>query len=86
MKNLGLIIIAILLTGSIYGQISYLQYRHVPADHEAKFLERETKHWSKVAQSAIKKGQMMSWSLWRVVGTMGNAVSYTHLTLPTTPY
>jgi hypothetical protein len=72
MKNLGLIIIAILLTGSIYGQISYLQYRHVPADHEAKFLERETKHWSKVAQSAIKKDQMMSWSLWRVVGTFGS--------------
>ena len=69
MKKLVLIITAILLTGSVFGQISYLQYRHVPAEHEAKFLERETKHWSKVAESAIKKGQMMSWSLWKKVGT-----------------
>ena len=75
MKKLSLIVITMLLTSSIFGQISYLQYRHVPADHEAKFLERETKHWSKVAQSAIKKGQMMSWSLWRVVGTISNDTS-----------
>lgn len=72
MKKLGLIVIAILLSGSIHAQISYLQYRHVPAEHEAKFLERETKHWSKIAQSAIKKGQMKSWSLWRVVGTISS--------------
>ena len=46
------------MTSSMNGQISYLQYRHVPADQDAKFIERETKHWSKVAQAAIKKGQM----------------------------
>ncbi len=68
MKKLGLILIVLLFTGSVNGQISYLQYRHVPADQEAKFLERETKHWSKVAQAAINKGQMMSWSLWRKIG------------------
>ena len=56
------------MVSSINGQISYLQYRHVPADQDAKFIERETKQWSKVAQSAIKKGQMKSWSLWRKVG------------------
>jgi hypothetical protein len=68
MKKLYLILIAMLFVGSVNGQISYLQYRHVPADHDAKFLERETKHWSKVAKSAIEKGQMKSWSLWKKVG------------------
>jgi len=71
MKNLCFIVIAMLFAGSINGQISYLQYRHVPADQEEKFVERETKHWSKVAQAAIKKDQMKSWSLWRKVGTTG---------------
>ena len=56
---------------SANAQISYLQYRYVPADQESKFLERETKHWSKIAESAIKKGQMVSWSLWRQVGVTG---------------
>lgn len=69
MKNLYLILIAMFFAGSMNGQISYLQYRHVPADHDAKFLERETEHWSKVAKSAIEKGQMKSWSLWKKVGT-----------------
>lgn len=68
MKKICLILIAMLFYGSMIGQISYLQYRHVPAEHEAKFLERETEHWSKVAKSAIDKGQMKSWSLWKKVG------------------
>ena len=50
MKKLCLILIAMFFAGSMNGQISYLQYRHVPADQDAKFLERETKHWSKVAK------------------------------------
>ena len=68
MKKLCFILFVMLIAGSMNGQISYLQYRHVPADQDAKFIERETKHWSKVAQSAINKGQMKSWSLWRKVG------------------
>jgi len=68
MKKLCFILFVMLMAGSMNGQISYLQYRHVPADQDAKFIERETKHWSKVAQSAINKGQMKSWSLWRKVG------------------
>ena len=68
MKKVFFILIAMLFAVSMNGQISYLQYRHVPADQDAKFLERETKYWSKVAESAIKKGQMKSWSLWRKVG------------------
>jgi len=68
MKNLCFILIAMLFATSINGQVSYIQFRHVPADQDAKFIERETKHWSKVAQAAIKKGQMQSWSLWRKVG------------------
>ena len=57
-----------LVSGSMIGQVSYLQYRHVPADQDEKFIERETKHWSKVAASAIKKGHMKSWTLWKKVG------------------
>ena len=68
MKNLSFILIAMLFATSINGQISYIQYRHVPADQDAKFIERETKHWSKVAKAAVEKGQMQSWSLWRKVG------------------
>lgn len=68
MKKLYLILVLVLMTGSMIGQISYLQYRHVPADQQEKFIERETKHWSKVAASAIKKGQMTSWTLWKKVG------------------
>ena len=68
MKNLCFILIAMFFATSINGQISYLQYRHVPADQEAKFVERETKHWSKVAEAAVKKGQMQSWTLWRKIG------------------
>ena len=69
MKKLCLILFVMLFAGSMTAQISYLQYRHVPADQVEKFVERETKHWSKVAESAIKKGQMVSWSLWKKVGT-----------------
>jgi len=68
MKKLCLILFVMLFAGPMTAQISYLQYRHVPADQVEKFVERETKHWSKVAESAIKKGQMVSWSLWKKVG------------------
>lgn len=67
MKNIFLVFIVLLFVGSVHGQISYLQYRHVPSDQEDKFLERE-KQWAKVAAAAIKKGQMTSWSLWKKVG------------------
>ncbi|WKK65678.1 hypothetical protein [Lutimonas zeaxanthinifaciens] len=68
MKKLSIFLMALCFATALSAQISYLQYRHVPADHEDKFVERETKHWSKVAQAAIKKGQMSSWSLWKKVG------------------
>jgi hypothetical protein len=79
MKKLSLICISLLFAFAVNGQVSYIQYRHVPADQESKFLERETKHWSKIAESAIKKGQMLSWSLWRQVGVTSadeNAPNY----------
>jgi hypothetical protein len=72
MKKLFFILISLFFASAVNGQISYIQYRYVPADQESKFLERETKHWSKIAESAIKKGQMLSWSLWRQVGVMGH--------------
>lgn len=51
-----------------YAQVAYIQYRHVPADKEAEFIELETKYWSQVAKAAIEKGDMLGWSLWRKVG------------------
>jgi len=60
--------LAFAITSSAFSQIFYLQYRKVPADQVEKFLERETKHWSKVAKAAIDKGQMTGWTLWRKVG------------------
>ena len=84
MKKIGLFIIAVLLTCSVAGQISYLQYRHVPADQEEKFIERETKYWSKVAKSAIQKGQLSSWSLWRKVGiTSTNPTAHNYVLVNT---
>ncbi|HKK12034.1 MAG TPA: hypothetical protein VJ945_04345, partial [Flavobacteriaceae bacterium] len=69
MKKILLFVLALAFTNMAFGQIFYLQYRKVPADQEAKFLERETKYWSKVAKAAIDKGQMTGWTLWRKVGT-----------------
>ena len=64
--------IALLCIATSFAQITYLQYRHVPAEHEDKFIERETKHWSKVAKAAIDNGDMAGWSLWRKVGTLNS--------------
>ena len=51
-KNL-LLLFALLFVCTSFSQVAYLQYRNVPAEHEEKFVERETKHWSKVAKAAI---------------------------------
>lgn len=72
MKKLVSLACCLLLVGSAFAQIAYLQYRHVPNENESKFLERETKQWSKVAKAAIAKGQMTSWSLWKKVGVLSN--------------
>ncbi len=75
MKYASLLFLALVFTFSLNAQISYIQFRHVPADQEEKFVENETKHWSKVAQSAINKGQMSSWSLWHKIGINGDVNS-----------
>lgn len=72
MKKLILVFCCLLFVGTSFAQISYLQYRHVPAENESTFVERETKHWSKVAKAAIAKGQLTSWSLWRKVGVLSS--------------
>ncbi len=66
-KNL-LLLFALLFACTSFSQIAYLQYRNVPAEHQDKFEERETKHWSKVAKAAVDKGLMTGWTLWRKVG------------------
>ena len=77
MKKILLFLLALVITSSAFSQIFYLQYRKVPADQNAKFLERETKYWSKVAKAAIDKGQMTGWTLWRKVGiTKTDAPNY----------
>ena len=56
MKKLLLFAFVLVFAGTAFGQVAYLQYRNVPAEHQTKFEERETKHWSKVAKAAIEKG------------------------------
>jgi len=77
MKKILLFVLVFVFTSTAFGQIAYLQYRKVPANQEEKFVERETKYWSKVAKSAIDKGQLAGWSLWRKVGvTKQDAPNY----------
>lgn len=68
MKRSLITLVALIFTLSSYAQVVYIQYRKVPADKEAEFVEKETKYWSKVAKAAIDAGKMSSWSLWRKVG------------------
>lgn len=68
MKNVIILFVGLIFTVGSFGQVAYMQYRKVPADREGEFVEKETKYWSKVAKSAIDKGQMTGWSLWRKVG------------------
>lgn len=68
MKKLLIVFAGLIFTVGSFGQVGYFQYRVVPADQEEEFVEKETKYWSKVAKSAIDKGQMSTWSLWRKIG------------------
>ncbi len=68
MRRSLLLIASMILTFSAFSQVAYLQYRYVPAEEDAKFVERETKYWSKVAQAACDQGNLAGWSLWRKVG------------------
>lgn len=61
-------LMALIFTISSYTQVAYLQYRKVPADKTAEFIEKETQYWSKVAKAAINDGKMSGWSLWRKIG------------------
>ena len=82
MKKLFLLALAILVSATAMGQVAYLQYRVVPGDRQQEFVEKETKYWAKVAQSAIDKGQMVGWSLWRKVGiTEAGAPNYVFVNL-----
>jgi len=67
-ENLITLAVCLLVTCGTFAQVSYVQSRVVPDDKEAEFVERETMYWSKVAKSAIDKGQMLQWALWRRVG------------------
>lgn len=68
MRKSLLLVASLIFTVSTYAQIAFLQYRVVPADKDAEFVERETKYWSKVAKAAVDQGNMLGWSLWRKVG------------------
>jgi hypothetical protein len=68
MKKSLLLIASMILTFQSFSQIAFMQYRHVPADKNAEFVERETKYWSQVAKAAIDQGHMLGWALWRKVG------------------
>ena len=68
MKKSLIILASMIFTLCTYAQVAFIQYRYVPADKEAEFVEKETKYWSQVAKAAIEKGDMTGWSLWRKVG------------------
>ena len=68
MKKLLLTALGVLFTLGAFAQVAYLQYRVVPNDRQGEFVEKETKYWAKVAETAIKNGKMTGWSLWRKVG------------------
>jgi hypothetical protein len=77
MKKLLILLAGLLFTVSSFAQVAYMQYRTVPSDREGEFVEKETKYWSKVAKSAMDKGQMTGWSLWRKIGvTTADAPNY----------
>ncbi len=82
MKKLFTLLFALLIGASGLGQVAYMQYRVVPADRQQEFVEKETKYWAKVAKSAIDKGQMTGWSLWRKIGiTEEGAPNYVFVNL-----
>jgi hypothetical protein len=68
MKKSLILLLGIFITFNSFSQVAYMQFRKVPLDRQGEFVEKETKYWSKVAKSAIDKGQMTGWSLWRKVG------------------
>ena len=44
------------------------QYRHIPQENVATFIERETTYWQKVAQKAVDDGKLGFWGLFEKVG------------------
>ncbi|WP_276391982.1 hypothetical protein [Eudoraea chungangensis] len=68
MKNLLVIAAILLFSGTLVGQVAYVQFRTVKDGKQNEFVTKETKYWSKVAKKAIDKGLMTGWSLWRKVG------------------
>lgn len=48
--------------------ITFYQYRHVPQDKIDEFVKRETTHWSKVAEKAVKNKTMTFWALLEKIG------------------
>jgi hypothetical protein len=67
MKGIAFLALAILVSEVAFGQVAYLQYRVVSADHAEEYVEKETKYWSKVAQAAIDNGDLAGWSVWRKI-------------------
>ena len=48
--------------------IGVYQYRQVAPDQMEEFIARETKYWSKVAENAVGKGNLVFWALLQKVG------------------
>lgn len=68
MKKTLLVLSAFFIVSTAFSQVAYMHYRLVPQENQEEFEELETKYWSKVAQSAIDKGQLVSWTLWKKIG------------------
>ncbi len=55
---------------SASAQIPVLDFRSVPEENIAEFVERETTYWAERAKKAVNEGRLISWRLWRRVGGM----------------
>lgn len=51
-------------------QIAAIDFRSVPEENIAEFVERETTYWAERAKEAVNEGRLISWRLWRRVGGM----------------
>jgi hypothetical protein len=63
-RNLSVLFLLFVLTAQLKAQeISVWQFRHVDQANMQNFIERETKYWSKVAETALEKGNLTFWGL-----------------------
>jgi len=62
-KTIAAVVILFGTTLPSIAQVSVWQFRQVDQANMEEFIQRETKYWSKVAESAVEKGNLTFWGL-----------------------